>query len=70
MKFNKLVALSSAVAIALGLAACGGAPMMQINDRYYEDLDPKKVDRILADLKKDGKSDLAMGPFMLPVMQG
>ncbi len=52
------------------LAACGGAPMMQINDRYYEDLDPKKVDRILDDLKKHGKSDLAMGPFMLPVMQG
>ncbi len=52
------------------LAACGGAPMMQINDRYYEGLNPERVDRILSDLKKYGTSDLATGPFMLPVMQG
>jgi NADH-quinone oxidoreductase subunit E len=52
------------------LAACGGGPMMQINDRYYEGLNPKKVDRILDDLRKHGKSDLATGPFMLPMLQG
>lgn len=52
------------------LAACGSAPMMQINDRYYEELTAEKVDQILGDLKKHGKSDLATGPFMLPVLQG
>lgn len=52
------------------LAACGSAPMMQINDRYYEQLTPEKVDQILEDLMRDGKSDLATGPFMLPVLQG
>ncbi len=29
------------------LAACAGAPMMQIGHDYYEDLTPDKVDRIL-----------------------
>lgn len=52
------------------LAACGSAPMMQINDRYYEQLTPEKVDQILGDLKQRGESDLATGPFMLPVLQG
>jgi len=52
------------------LAACGSAPMMQINDRYYEQLTSEKVDQILSDLKQSGKSDLATGPFMLPVLQG
>lgn len=33
------------------LGACGNAPMMQINDEYYEDLTPAKVDEILARLK-------------------
>lgn len=33
------------------LASCGTAPMMQINDDYYENLDAKKVDEILAKLK-------------------
>ncbi|MFQ5589391.1 MAG: NAD(P)H-dependent oxidoreductase subunit E, partial [Nitrospiria bacterium] len=51
------------------LAACGSAPMMQINDRYYEHLTPEKVDRILDDLRQNGKSNLATGPFMLPVLQ-
>ena len=32
------------------LGACGGAPMMQVDDRYYEDLTPKRVDEILAEL--------------------
>jgi NADH-quinone oxidoreductase subunit E len=33
------------------LAACGGAPMMQIGDHYYENLNAKKVDEILASLE-------------------
>ena len=32
------------------LGSCGTAPMMQINDDYYEDLTPEKVDRILESL--------------------
>ena len=36
------------------LAACGTAPMMQINDDYYERLTEEKLDRILADLKTTG----------------
>ncbi len=52
------------------LAACGSGPMMQINNRYYEQLTSDKVDKILEDLKRDGKSELATGPFMLPVLQG
>ena len=32
------------------LAACGGAPMLQIGDTYYENLTPQKVDEILASL--------------------
>ncbi|MBN4054524.1 NADH-quinone oxidoreductase subunit NuoE [Nitrospira defluvii] len=52
------------------LAACGSAPMMQVNNRYYEKLTHDKVDQILKDLKRDGKSELATGSFMLPVLQG
>ena len=33
------------------LAACGGAPMMQIGDQYYENLSPVKIDAILAELE-------------------
>jgi NADH-quinone oxidoreductase E subunit len=33
------------------LGSCGTAPMMQINDEYYEDLVPDKVDTILGGLK-------------------
>jgi len=32
------------------LGACGAAPMMQVNDDYYEDLTPAKVDEILGRL--------------------
>lgn len=32
------------------LAACCGAPMMMVNHKYYENLTPEKVDRILEDL--------------------
>ncbi|MBM4123488.1 MAG: NAD(P)H-dependent oxidoreductase subunit E [Nitrospira sp.] len=48
------------------LAACGTGPMMQVNEDYYERLTEEKVDRILADLKRDGTSPLKSGPFMWP----
>ncbi|TAJ22517.1 MAG: NADH-quinone oxidoreductase subunit NuoE [Nitrospirae bacterium] len=48
------------------LGACGTGPMMQINSDYYERLTEEKVDRILADLKRDGTSTLKSGPFMWP----
>jgi len=34
------------------LGSCGTAPMMQINDTYYENLTEKKIDQILAELAK------------------
>jgi NADH-quinone oxidoreductase E subunit len=33
------------------LGSCGTAPMMQIGDKYYENLDEDKVNKILAELK-------------------
>jgi NADH-quinone oxidoreductase subunit E len=33
------------------LAACGGAPMFQIGNDYYENLTPQRVDEILGSLK-------------------
>ena len=33
------------------LAACGGAPMLQIDKNYYENLTPQKIDEILAGLQ-------------------
>lgn len=33
------------------LAACGGAPMMQVDDQYHENLTPDKIDQILAKLE-------------------
>jgi NADH-quinone oxidoreductase E subunit len=52
------------------LASCGTGPMMQINDDYYERITEDKLDRILADLKRDGTSTLKSGPFMLPEPAG
>jgi len=49
------------------LASCGTAPMMQINDDYYERLTEEKVDRIFADLKATGTSQLKSGPYMWPL---
>ncbi len=34
------------------LAACGGAPAMQIDGEYYENLTPEKVDEILTQWEK------------------
>lgn len=50
------------------LASCGSGPMMQINEDYYEHLTPPKVDQILEDLKRTGKSSLATGRFKLPMV--
>lgn len=33
------------------LGSCGTAPMMQVNDTYYEDLTPARVDDILTELR-------------------
>jgi hypothetical protein len=41
--------------------------MMQINDDYYERLTRETIDRILDDLKRDGRSSLATGPFLIPL---
>ncbi|HPD82638.1 MAG TPA: NAD(P)H-dependent oxidoreductase subunit E [Alphaproteobacteria bacterium] len=35
------------------LGACSNAPMIQVNDLYYEDLTAEKVIKILSSLKKD-----------------
>jgi NADH-quinone oxidoreductase subunit E len=36
------------------LAACGQAPMVQINDTFHEHLDTEKLDRIIDDLRARG----------------
>ena len=36
------------------LSGCASAPMMQINDKYYEFLTREKVDNILQELRKQG----------------
>ena len=48
------------------LGACVNAPMVQINDDYYERLTEQKIDQILADLKANGNSPLKSGPYMWP----
>ncbi len=37
------------------LGACVNAPMMQINDDYFEDLDEKKLQKIIENIKNDQK---------------
>jgi NADH-quinone oxidoreductase subunit E len=32
------------------LGSCGTAPMMQVDETYYENLTEEKIDRILAEL--------------------
>ena len=48
------------------LGSCATGPMMQINDDYYDRLTEEKVDRILADLRREGTSPLKSDPFMCP----
>jgi NADH-quinone oxidoreductase subunit E len=35
------------------LAACGGAPMMQVDHKYYENLNKEKIDKIIEDIEND-----------------
>ena len=37
------------------LGACVNAPMIQINDNYFEDLDEKKLEKIIQNIKKGQK---------------
>ena len=62
MTTDKLFSLSAVEC----LAACGTAPMMQVNDDYYERLTEQTFDQILADLKQQGTCSLKTGPFMWP----
>ena len=34
------------------MAACGGAPAMQVNDRYFEEATPERVDALLESLRR------------------
>jgi len=43
------------------IGACCGAPAMQVNYDFYENLTPERVDRLIAELKKDGGSPLGTG---------
>ena len=47
------------------LAACGGGPMIQLNDEYFEHLTPEKLDAILegARRKKDGRCAVTFSPI-------
>lgn len=53
------------------LAACHRAPVMQVNSRYYENLTPESVDRLL-DLMRTAAPGRARGPreAPLPVHEG
>lgn len=37
------------------LGACCGAPAMQVNYDFYEDLTPEKIDRLIESLRKNGR---------------
>lgn len=38
------------------LGSCGTAPVMQVNEKYYENLNRAKVEKILDDLRKQAKN--------------
>lgn len=44
------------------LGSCGTAPMMQVNDDYYEDLDIPRVDALLDALARDERPQPGAGP--------
>ena len=52
------------------LASCGTAPMMQINNDYFERLTFPKVQKIFEDLRTTGECSLATGPFRWPDTEG
>lgn len=48
------------------LAACGTAPCVQINDKYYEPVRPEDVDELIAELRADAEPDAASGSVESP----
>lgn len=49
------------------LAACGQAPMIQLDDEYFENLTPDKVDRILEDVKRRrARGAISFSPVPVP----
>tara|TARA_B100000315_G_scaffold172495_1_gene160981 strand:- start:17037 stop:17564 length:528 start_codon:yes stop_codon:yes gene_type:complete len=48
------------------LASCGTAPMMKVNNDYFEHLTHEKVCQLFEDLRTTGKCSLATGPFRWP----
>ena len=43
------------------LGSCGTAPVMIVDDVFHENLDPKRVDTLLAELKTQGKESRSNG---------
>src|SRR5438105_2753582 len=43
------------------LCSCDTAPMMQINERFYENLTPERIEQILNEIRKDGRDGRAEG---------
>ena len=50
------------------LGSCGTAPVMQVNDDYYEDLDIERVDALLDALAQDRPVPFSPGPGPQRVM--
>jgi len=40
------------------LAACGGAPMLQLNDRYYERLTPAQLDELIEQCRAEAAEEV------------
>ena len=41
------------------LAACGGAPVVRINETYHENVTPEAFDTLIDDLKRSAESEVA-----------
>ena len=51
VKFNQTTSDNKfTLKMAECLGACSGAPMMQLDETYHENLTPEKLDRILAEV--------------------
>jgi NADH:ubiquinone oxidoreductase subunit E len=37
------------------LGSCGTAPVIQVNDDYYENMTKEKIDKLIEQLNRDGK---------------
>lgn len=44
------------------MGACVNAPMVQINDDFYEDLNADRMKKVLDQLKKGGRDATKVGP--------